>query len=69
MKESLPHSIVCGEGEERDRDAFQCDGAVFWASPDGGPVLLGAGVEGEPHPLAHNLVRSRVLLKMAGVEL
>ena len=39
-----------GEGEELDRDAFQRDGAVFWASPDGGSVLLGAGGKGEPHP-------------------
>jgi len=47
-----------GEGAQLDRNAVQCDGAVFGASSDScflvretscGPVLLGPGGPGKPH--------------------
>jgi hypothetical protein len=50
-----------------DRDPVQRDGALFGASPDRSPLLrLVARVD--LILLVHNLIRSRVLLKVAGVE-
>jgi len=40
-----------GAGAELDRDAVQRDGPFPGASPPVGPVLLGAGLAGEPHRL------------------
>jgi hypothetical protein len=61
---------VDGEGAQLDRNAVQRDGTVSGPSPYRSSVLLGPGGPGKPVILlVHNLIRSRVLLRMAGVEL